>query len=242
MEVSEAVVLMAGAGSRLRSEARNLPKPFVPILGRPLISYILAALQNAGIKTVYAVVGFESHFVRQEISPLIPRGLELRFLENPEWQKQNGLSVLAAAKQVRAPFLLAMSDHLFEPSILDLLFARAQARELNLAVDRKLDSIFDLDDGMKVQTAGDRVVTLGKTLEIYDAIDTGIFLCPAELFGYLQRSRRDGDCSLADGVRLMAADGKVRAIDIGAAWWQDVDTPEMRAHAETTLRAQQNTH
>jgi hypothetical protein len=35
----------------------------------------------------------------------------------------------------------------------------------------------------------------------------------------------------------MAADGKVRAIDIGPAWWQDVDTPEMRAHAEENLGA-----
>ena len=35
-----------------------------------------------------------------------------------------------------------------------------------------------------------------------------------------------------DGVRLMAAERKVRAIDIGEAWWQDVDTPEMLAHAE----------
>jgi choline kinase len=106
---------------------------------------------------------------------------------------------------------------------------------LNLAVDKKLETIFDIVDAMKVQTAGDRVVTLGKDLEIYDAIDTGIFLCSNELFDYLRRAQRDGDCSLADGVRLMASDGKVRAIDIGPAWWQDVDTPAMRAHAEENL-------
>ena len=85
---------------------------------------------------------------------------------------------------------------------------------------------------MKVQTDGDRVVAIGKNLATYDAIDTGIFLCPNELFEYLRRVRRDGDCSLADGVRLMAEERKVRAIDIGEAWWQDVDTFEMRARAE----------
>ena len=92
---------------------------------------------------------------------------------------------------------------------------------------------------MKVQTSGDYVITLGKDLETYDAIDTGIFLCPNELFDYLrgaQSRSRESDCSLADGVRLMASDGKVQAIDIGPAWWQDVDTPEMRAHAEENLR------
>ena len=103
---------------------------------------------------------------------------------------------------------------------------------LNLAVDRKIDSIFDLDDAMKVQTQGDRVAAIGKNLRKYDAIDTGLFVCPPEMFAYLERAKENGDCSLADSVRLMAADGKVRAIDIGNAWWQDIDTTEMLQHAE----------
>jgi hypothetical protein len=35
----------------------------------------------------------------------------------------------------------------------------------------------------------------------------------------------------------MASEGKARAVDIGNAWWQDIDTPEMLAQAEKHLRA-----
>jgi NDP-sugar pyrophosphorylase family protein len=56
------------------------------------------------------------------------------------------------------------------------------------------------------------------------------------MFDYLRRAVKDDDCSLADGVRLMAADGKVQAIDIEDAWWQDVDTPEMLARAEEEVK------
>jgi len=235
--VTDVVILMAGTGSRLRASGEILPKPLVPILGRPLIAFIAEALKNVGVHKLHAIVGANSDSLVESLRPLIPATMQLHPIRNPDWQKQNGLSVLCAAGHVTEPFLLMMGDHLFDPAILSLVLENSAADSLNLAVDKKLETIFDIDDAMKVQTAGDRVITLGKTLETYDAIDTGIFLCPNELFDYLRRARRDGDCSLADGVRLMASEGKVRAIDIGPAWWQDVDTPEMRAHAEENLGA-----
>lgn len=229
---------MAGAGSRLRVAGRTPLKPLVPVLGRPLISYTLEALRGAGVTTVHAIVGFESDTLRRELPPLAPHELTIHFIENPDWEKQNGVSVLAAAPHVRAPFLLMMSDHLFDPAILNLLIRSGPPERLHLAVDRKLDSIFDPDDAMKVVTRGEAIVTLGKTLREYDAIDTGLFLCATDLFDHLEQARRaTGDCSLADGVRSLGAIGQARAIDIGAAWWQDVDTPEMHAAAERHLRA-----
>src|SRR5439155_14749633 len=124
-----------------------------------------------------------------------------------------------------------MSDHLFDQSIVDLLLGSAAPARLNLAIDRKIGSIFDLDDAMKVQTSGDRLIAIGKDLKTYDAIDTGLLVCPLEIFEYLERAKKNGDCSLADGVRSMALDEKVLAVDIGAAWWQDIDTPAMLVHA-----------
>ena len=234
--ISEAVVLMAGSGSRFRSAGENCLKPLVPLLGRPLISYTLDALGKVGIKTIYAVVGFERDSLRTDVKPLIPSNLKVCWIDNPDWRKQNGISVLAAAPHVTAPFLLTMCDHLFEESIVDLLLREAKADRLNLAIDRKLDSIFDLNDAMKLRIRGDQVVAIGKDLQDYDAIDTGLFVCPRKFFDSLEKAKQNGDCSLADGVRLMAVDDQVRGIDIGAAWWQDVDTPEMLACAEQHLR------
>ncbi len=230
--VSEAVILMAGQGSRLRGSDKTFLKPFVPVLGRPLICYTIEALIRAGIRKASFIVGYQSDRMTAGIKRLLPSGIEASFIENCEWQRQNGISVLAAASHITSPFLLTMSDHLFDQSIVDLLLGNADLGELNLAIDRKLDSIFDRDDAMKVQTRGDRVFAIGKDLTAYDAIDTGLLVCPLNIFDHLERVKREGDCSLADGVRLMASEGKARAIDIGKAWWQDIDTPEMLAQAE----------
>jgi choline kinase len=166
---------------------------------------------------------------------MVPRGLDVHFIENPDWKKQNGISLLTAASSIRVPFLLTMADHLFDHTIVDLILRAPVDDGINLAVDRKVQSIFDIDDAMKIRTRGDRVVAIAKDLSDYDAIDTGMFVCATSIFDYLEAAKRNSDCSLADGVRAMAAAGKVGAIDIGQAWWQDVDTAEMLAAAEKRL-------
>ena len=187
--ISEAVILIAGQGSRLRGADKNFLKPFVPVLGRPLLSYILEAVSCAGINTIHFVVGYEGERVIAKAKQLIPPHITASFIVNREWQKQNGISLLAAAGHVNAPFLLTMGDHVFDNTIVDCLLNNFEPGLLNIAIDRKLDSIVDLDDAMKIQTRGNKVTGIGKNLQSYDAIDTGLFVCPNEIFAYLEQAK-----------------------------------------------------
>jgi 1L-myo-inositol 1-phosphate cytidylyltransferase len=94
-----------------------------------------------------------------------------------------------------------------------------------------------LDDATKVRRDGDRIVDIGKEIAHYDALDTGMFLCSPVLFDKLQSATRDGNCSLSDGMLELARERSLRALEIGEAHWQDVDTPEALAHAESVFRA-----
>jgi choline kinase len=233
--VSEAVILIAGQGSRLRGADKNCLKPFVPVLGRPLLSYTIETVRSAGINTLHFVVGYESERVIAKAKQLIPSHITASFIVNRDWQKQNGISLLAAAGRVSAPFLLTMGDHVFDDAMIDCLLHNFEPGRLNIAIDRKLDSIVDLDDAMKLQTSGNKVTGIGKNLRSYDAIDTGLFVCPSDIFAYLEQAKAingGDDCSLANGVELMAIDSKVRGIDIGSARWHDIDTPRVLKHAE----------
>jgi 1L-myo-inositol 1-phosphate cytidylyltransferase len=235
LKISDAVILMAGTGSRLRGSAETIAKPLIPIGGRPLISYAIDSFDKAGVENIYAVVGPNGEELAAAVAPLLPHRMKFHPIPNPDWQKQNGVSLLTAAGKVAPSFFLAMGDHLFQPLILERLVAEVDPARLNLAIDKKIGTIFDLDDAMKVRTEGDRIVAIGKKLDDYNAIDAGIFICPETIFDYLRRVLKNDDCALADGVRLMAEEGNAVAIDIGDAWWQDVDTPEMLARAEREI-------
>jgi len=93
-EITDAVVLMAGTGSRLRASGETLPKPLITISGRPLISYIVEALQKVRIQNLHVVVGADGDRLAAALRPVIPSAMRLHTIPNPAWQKQNGVSVL----------------------------------------------------------------------------------------------------------------------------------------------------
>src|SRR5947209_13415312 len=192
--ITHAVVLMAGTGSRLVAGGHVLPKPLIQIAGRSVFSYTIDALQKAGIRVVHAVTGYNSRGLVEGLKPLVPSGMSINRVYNSDWQKQNGISLLAAKPHVQAPFVLAMGDHLFGESIVDLAIRHADLTQLNAAFDRKIDTIFDLGDAMKIKSTNDRVIAIGKELADYDAIDTGLFICPAEFFDYLEREIGRASC------------------------------------------------
>ena len=52
------VILGAGRGSRMASRDPNHSKVAYPILGKPLINYVIDACKPLGLKEIYTVVGF----------------------------------------------------------------------------------------------------------------------------------------------------------------------------------------
>ena len=229
-----ALILAAGLGSRL-ANGDPTPKPLRQVLGVPLIVRIIRGLESQGVDEIGIVVG---HRAQELISALSRHDLDARltFFFNEEFRKPNGNSVLAARDFIIGPTLLLMSDHLWSPSLLDTVASfPVRPRESVLGVDRRIDACFDLDDATKVEVAGDRILGIGKEIDDYDALDTGVFLITPALVEALEAANGPDGCSLSQGVAALAADGRMKAVDVGESTWIDVDTPEAHAEAERLL-------
>jgi len=229
----QVVILAAGNGHRLVSREMGIPKPLYPVRGRALLDRVIEPFVDRGLTRFVFVLGFRAAQIEEHFAADRRDGLDVTFVFNPEYDADNGVSVLASSARVDGHFILAMADHVFEPSALDrLLAAGPEPDGVTLAVDRKPDRVFDLAEATKASLAGDRVLVVDKTLQEFDAVDTGLFYAGPALFGALRECGRDGRTRLSDGVNVLAARRRVRAVDVGAARWIDVDTPQALAEIE----------
>ena len=237
--VEECLILAAGNGRRITSMSGGLPKPLVKIHGQPLLEHVMLDAHEAGINRFVVVVGYGADVMRRWFASWSPDGMSVTLVENSEYHKDNGVSVLKARNYLNGEFLLLMADHIFEADTARVLLnQRLRKDEVILAVDSKLDDIFDLEDVTKVKRKGDHIVTIGKEIPEYDAYDTGMFLCSPALFDVLESAKKNGNCSLSDGMRILGRGRRLRAFDIGDAFWQDVDTPEALTYAESIFDRQ----
>lgn len=238
IQISQMVILAAGKGTRIRGRKQPLPKPLVRCGGLTLLKRSILTAKREGVQRFVIVVGCDGDQVRAAIEgDRELDGLELVWVENPDYELSNGVSVLKAREHVRGEFFLTMSDHIVDPAIFRTLQSTPAHGGLVLAVDRKLATIFDMDDATKVRFDDrERITDIGKHLTRFDAVDTGVFRCSPTLFDALQGVLDEtGDASLSHGVTSLAERGRARVADVGEAWWQDVDTIETRKHGEKLL-------
>ena len=231
------LIIAAGEGSRLAN--RGGSKPLVPLLGIPLIERVILTAKGAGLSDFYVVTGYNGEKLRNYLDRFSQgKDLKISHLINNQWKEQNGLSVLKAKGQIEENFILLMSDHIFDESILtELLQEKIVDGEIMLAVDYNLENkIVDVDDVTKVLVDGkDRIVNIGKDIKEYNAYDTGIFLCSTALFEALEEGSSRGETSLSAGIKILAKKKKARVFDIKESYWIDVDDENALKKAENIL-------
>lgn len=232
-----AVILAAGRGERLQGGIGGGSKPLTPLLGITLLERALLACQAAKVTDCYIVVGHQRERLTSYIAARSRRyRMRLHTVPNPHWELGNGTSAARVVPYLQTPFLLLMCDHVFDTTILTSLIAAGQDTEASLlAVDERIDQVFDLDDATKVQLDDGNITAIGKDLQQYNAIDTGLFFCRPSLFAALEHANTAGDTSLSGGIRQLIAAGTMRAMPIGDRFWMDIDTAACLAKAEDEL-------
>src|SRR6266403_4679048 len=78
--ISKAVLLAAGRGTRMRQLTAELPKPMIKVRGKPILLHIVEGLQTAGIKNFLIIVGYHGDAVREYFGDGTCFGLRINYV------------------------------------------------------------------------------------------------------------------------------------------------------------------
>jgi choline kinase len=225
----KAVIAAAGMGSRLNNLA---PKTLLPFGDGTILSTILNNISQAGIHEFVIVVGYQADYISNYLKEKNYFGFSITFVENPEWRRGNGISVLAAEQEVgRERFLLSMSDHIVSISAIERAINQKATKNL-LVVDPDINGIFDIDDATKVEVVDNRIMNIGKEISNYNGIDCGIFKLNERFFNSMREQLKKNQESISAAVKGLIQNNDMEAVFMDENdFWIDIDTPESYQYA-----------
>ncbi len=219
----QAVILVGGEGTRLRPLTSTVPKPVVPLVDRPFISFMLEWLREHGIDDVIMSCGFLATSVRNVLGDGSSYGIRLRFVEEPDPRGTAG-ALKFAESMLDERFLMLNGDVLTD---IDLTTQIAQHERTGATATLALVPVEDPSAYGLVHLHEDNSVRDFLEKPSPDAIDTNLISAGAYV---LERSILE----LVEPDRNVSIEREVWPQLIGDglygfpsnSYWLDIGTPE----------------
>ncbi len=225
-------MLTGGKGERLRPLTENLPKPMVPIAGRPLLEYHLHWLRSNGIERAVLLVGYRQEVVREHFA--VPRidGLTVECV-GEDYPLGRGGALRNGFEQAGIPdeVLVAtngdvVTDQPLEPPLQRHIDSSALAT-ITLTAMPSPYGIVDVDEAGWVTGFREKPM-----LPYW--INAGIYILSRAV---MARFPREGDHESELFPRL-AEEGRLQAFS-SDAFWRSVETPKDLREAQDFISQHQ---
>lgn len=179
----QAVILAAGRGTRMDELTEAVPKPMLPVAGRPLLEYKIDALPD-GFDEVVLIVGYLKDVIKRHFGAVYGN----RKIEYVEQGELNGTAgALWAAKDIlHDRFLVMMGDDIYMREDIEACVAKENAwillvqevPEMHRAGSVKLDTDGRIAEVIESSIENAERLEPGLASTNLYVLDTRLFSCP----------------------------------------------------------------
>ena len=227
-EIKRAVILAAGRGTRMGDITSEIPKPMVPIRGKPMLEHVLEQLQAAGIERFFIVIGYRRETIFDHFR-------NSRFeIEFGVQQTVNGTAkALGLARNFTtvSPFILTFGDIICDPrAYLDairILQGNADCKGVLGVrwVDDPWQGAAVYEQNGKIDSVIEKPPPGSSTTHWNSA---GVYAFDPVIFDYLARVRPSarGEYEITSAFDDMLAHGCELRVSEITGTWRDVGRPE----------------
>jgi len=231
---AQAVVLVGGEGTRLRPITSRVPKPVVPLVGRPFVGFILENLARHSVNHAVFSAGYLADALRGAIGDGGRYGLAVSYVV-----EQQPLGTAGAIKNAEAELdggsLFAFNGDVLTDVDLTAMqeFHRARGARATILLTRVDDprryGLVEIDDRGCVEAFVEKPGADYRVPAHGALINAGVYLLEADVLDLIPAGQ---PLSIERGVfPQLAAAGQLYAY-VSDAYWRDIGTPEsyLQAH------------
>ncbi|MEM0139699.1 MAG: NDP-sugar synthase [Ferroplasma sp.] len=180
------IVMAGGMGTRLRPITYSIPKPVVPIAGKPCMSYLLDSFYNAGIKDIVVTTGYKfSSLISSVIDNRYNDQTVLFSVEKEPAGTAGGIKLIS--NFIDETFIVGSGDILSDFNIADIIkFHRSKKALITIVLKKVPDpSQFGI-----VEVVDDKIVRFlekpGENEAFSNVVNTGIYVMEPEILKYIK--------------------------------------------------------
>ncbi len=243
----KAVIMAGGKGTRLRPLTSNLPKPMVPLLGRPCMEYIIELLKQYGITDIAVTTQYLPESIKSYFGDGTDLGVNIKYFE-----EDRPLGTAGSVKNCEAflddRFLVISGDALTDFNLKEAIEFHAAHQSAATLVLTKVESPLEYGVVMTDETGRiTRFLEKPTWSEVFsDTVNTGIYILEPEV---LQLFDKDIEYDFSKELfPLLLAQGKKLMGHVARGYWSDIGSLDVYRQAqfdlldgkvETTLKAEQ---
>ncbi|MEC8929599.1 MAG: nucleotidyltransferase family protein [Verrucomicrobiota bacterium] len=245
----KAVILAAGKGTRMGGLTDELPKPMLPVEGRPILEHIITGLREAGISEFCLITGWKAEVIEGHFGDGADLGVSITYARQLVQDGTGKAPELAKEFVGDDAFLLTYGDILVKPETYAQMLERWRAGDFAGLVtvtgseDVTKGGLFFFDEAFLLKHLVEK-----PSSEELDALradgwlkdgepawyNAGIYIFTPTIFEHTARLEKSprGEYELTDALStLLSAGAAVAGVEI-AGRWVDVRDPEVLRRLE----------
>lgn len=230
----KALILAAGEGTRMRPLTANVPKPLLPVAGKPFLQHIIETLEGFKIRDIHLLIGWKDLKIKEYFGNGEKFNVNINYLHQEE-RLGTAHAVGVANEIIDEPFICINGDVIVTSDILDKVFSDYKKNNDMMVTGAVVDSPSEF--GI-LEMKNEKLIKIHeKPLHPPTNIaNAGIYLFTPEIFNWIKRTQLSsrGEYEITDSINMLIEETAVRCV-IAENDWIDVGRPWDLLHANATL-------
>jgi bifunctional UDP-N-acetylglucosamine pyrophosphorylase/glucosamine-1-phosphate N-acetyltransferase len=221
----KALILAAGEGTRMRPLTANIPKPLLPVAGKPFLGHIIETLRELGIKDIYLLIGWKSLKIKDLFSDGEEFGVNITYLLQEE-RLGTAHAVSMAKSHMDSSFLCLNGDIVLAKSYIHGLMEFFKANKGNIMSLARVDNPGRYGVVTLKGNLVSEIIEKPKIPES-DLINAGIYVFTPDIFNAISDTPRSarGEYEITESIRILGKNNDIFGhvltepwVEIGRPW------------------------